>query len=281
MAFATLCFLCVQGTATYLEFEKLDEILKKVKEEDKQRVRDLILVKDNILNLESGMKNASKMAKEVDAFDNNLNDLRTNIASVKTTLENLGYRQKRRVKPEDEVNANDWYLEWLARTKENYEILDSEKDSLIERLTDINEKFLSKLATLIGTYRRIDKIVAGFNPSQKRASAEGSASLNRLRQDDVTPGAMDGCGGAWHYQVDGLWKRNPPDLTNIIRNSILKMDAIIDDETMTKIVVEAALTDFDERSGEYESALKSIGTELEGVENIVEHEKTRRGAPAT
>ena len=33
--------------------------------------------------------------------------------------------------------------------------------------------------------------------------------------------------------------------------------------------------DFDERSGEYESALKSIGTELEGVENIVEHEKTR------
>jgi len=259
MAFATLCFLCVQGTATYLEFEKLDEILKKVKEEDKQRVRDLILVKDNILNLESGMKNASKMAKELDAFDNNLNDLRTNIASVKTTLENLGYRQKRRVKPEDEVNANDWYLEWLARTKENYEILDSEKDSLIERLTDINEKFLSKLATLIGTYRRIDKIVAGFNPSQKRASAEGSASLNSLRQDDVTPG----------------------DLTNIIRNSILKMDAIIDDETMTKIVVEAALTDFDERSGEYESALKSIGTELEGVENIVEHEKTRRGAPAT
>ena len=32
------------------------------------------------------------------------------------------------------------------------------------------------------------------------------------------------------------------DLTNIIRDSILKMDAIIDDETMTKIVVEAALT---------------------------------------
>lgn len=258
MAFATLCFLGVQGTATYLEFEKLDEILKKVEEEDKQRVRDLILVKDNILNLESEMKNASKLAKEVDAFDNNLNDLRTNVASLKTTLENLGYRQKRRVRPELEVNTNDWYLEWLAGTKEKYEILDSEKDSLVERLTDINEKFLSKFATLIGTYRRIDKIVAGFNPSQKRASAEGSASLNRLRQDDVTIG----------------------DLTNIIRPAILKMNSTLDKVNSTKLEVEAAITGFDERSGEYESALKSMDTELEGMENIVQEEKTRR-APAS
>jgi len=258
MAFATLCFLGVQGTATIPEFEKLDDILKKVKDEDKQRVRDLIRVKDNILKLESEMKNTSNMTKEVEAFDFNLNVLRNSAASVKENLQTLGYRQKRRVRPELEVNTNDWYLARLARIEETCETLNSEKDSLRERLTDIDENFLTELAGLISRFKRIETDAAGFNPSQKRASAEGFASLNRLRQDDVTLG----------------------DLTNIIRPALLKMEARLEKVNSTKLAVEAAITGFDERSGEYESALKSMGTELEGMENIVKEEKTRR-APAS
>jgi len=258
MAFATLCFLSVQGTETYLEFEKLGDIYKKVEDEDKPRVQDLIRVSVDILKLEFDLKNASALGKEMEAFDNNLNELRTNIASVKTQLENLGYRQKRTAVWEQWIDDKDWYLTRLNSAEEKYKILNSEMDSLKERQTDISDEFLSELARLSKRFDKIKTDVEGFNPSQKRASAESSASLNGLRQATVKIG----------------------DLTSITYNAIVKMEDILTTANSTMGEVKAAITGFDEKRGEYESALKSIATELEGMENIVNDEKSRR-APST